>query len=165
MDEGFDLDALGRALRHLFKGQFPGQHGAVEAVLRQKRHALAVVHGHLGAGVQLELRGPLANSADDAEVLYDHGVRAAAVYGVDSPVQGVQLVRCHQRVQRHMDLHAPGMTIRDGPVQGVAIEIRGIATGVERARSQVHRVRAVLHRGDQRVFIPRRGQQLHTGFS
>ena len=160
VDERLDLDALRGARRQLVKGQLPRHHHAVKALVPQKRDGLPVVGGQLGAGVQLDVRRDLSQGPGHAQVLHDHGVRARAVHRPGGIQQRRALVLAHQRVQRHVDLHAPGVAVGHGLVQRRTVEVARVAPRVERARAQVHGVRAVLHRRPQGARVPRRGQQL-----
>ena len=157
MAERLQLHAQSGAFFDFGKRHFPGQHGAVKAVAAQVFHALTVVYGHLRAGVQGKLRGQAAHAGGHAQILHDDRVRAGGGNFGDFALQRRRFILAHQRVERHMGAHAAGMTIGDRPFQAVPVKIVRAPAGVEQPRPEVHRVRAVLHGGDERLHAAGRG--------
>ena len=160
VDKRFQFDSQPRARLNLGNGHLAGEHGAGEAVSRQKLDAGAVVRGHLRAGVQREPRRDRAHRARDAEVLNEHGVRAGGGDRFDGAAQGGQLVLADHRVQRDVDAHAARMAIANRVRQLTGRKVAGAVPGVEVAHAEVDGVRAVLHGGDERGHAARRGEQL-----
>ena len=160
VDKRFQFDSRIRARLNLGQGHLAGEHGAGEAVSRQKFHTGAVVRGHLRAGVQREPRRDGAHRARDAEVLNERGVRAGGGDRFDGAAQGGELVLADHRVQRDVDAHAARMAIANRLRQLIGRKVAGAVPGIEIAHAEVDGVRAVLHGGDERGHAARRGEQL-----
>ena len=75
MDKYFGFNAFQGAYGgDLFFGHFTGQHHALQAHFPGLQRAVCVVHSHLGAGVERQIRRSGAHSLQHAQILYQYGV-------------------------------------------------------------------------------------------
>ena len=63
-------------------------------------------------------------------------------------------------VQRQIDAHLPGVAVRNSGAEFFLGEVFGVAPGVEIAVAEIHRIRAVLHGGAQRLKAAGGGKKL-----
>ena len=144
--------------------QLPGQYHARHAQLGRGVDAGQIVDGHLGAGVQRQIRADSPQHAGRAQVLHQHGVRAAVAEEAARLRDGVQLPVADQRVQRDVDLAAALPAVFYGIEIFPAAEVFRAPAGVEGIlQPQIDGVRAVLHGGHHRLRAPRGGKQFQHG--
>ena len=149
VDEDLRLD--GRVFgdeADLFDAQLPGQHRPRHAQLRRGLHPLQVVDGHLGAGVQGDVRQVLADGGGQAQVLHQDGVGPGFGGEPRALQRALHLPVVDQGIQSHIDLAAADAAVAHGPCEFFVVEILCAAPGVEVAHAEIHGVRPVLDGGD-----------------
>ena len=176
MDEALDLHfaaAVRRllhrpaALRHharLLERKLAGEHGAAEAELLQRQHALEVVGHELGGGVELQLREVAAAGAGEAEVLHDRRVGAELGEARGGLERGAHAQLVHHRVERHVDATAAA----EGAVAGAGEEVGelgerevlGEGAGGELGEPAVDGVGAGREGGERGLEVAGGGEQL-----
>ena len=145
VDEDLDGDAGGGDDADFIEGQFAREGDLAEAPALRGPGAFEVVEGHLGAGVQGQVRGDRPGEARHAEVLDDEGVRAAFGCRADGVRELRDLGLGHQRVERDEDLAPSRLDVREVNEfsQFVCGEIDGLGARGEGSESAVDGVRAM----------------------
>ena len=161
VDEGLDLDRRRFAERgEIFARQLARGDHACKAVCREKPRRVGIVPRKLGAGVQRHGRDLLPDQRRRAHIGNDQRVHARLFEkgGVGKHVP--HLAVKHQRVERHITLHAEGAAelCRRGDLVPAEILCKGARAEVLAA--EVDRIRTRFDRRLQRGKAARRGEQL-----
>ena len=111
MYEYLEIRPQSRTARDFVKTHFAGQHYAVKALFRQEFHTLAVVYGHLRAGVQRQRGRHLTYGARHAKILNDYAVCARTADFADGGLEPRHFVLPDHGVQRNVYPHAARVAI------------------------------------------------------
>ena len=130
VDERFQLDALARAFSDFVIAHLARQHDAVEAGLAGKRRALAVVYGHLRAGMQRQRGQNGLQKRCRAQILHNGRVRAGMGDLFGHVIELILLAILEHGVDGHMDARAALMGVIDGALQPLTVEISRADTSV-----------------------------------
>ena len=95
------------------KGRVPGQAPPGRTPVMRPPHTLSVVDGELGRGMERKAGHNLPGERRDAGVLHQHGIDSHCVQTDKVPRDTGEFPVMDQRVDRHVDPHAPGMGICD----------------------------------------------------
>ena len=146
-DLGLDGGAPGD-IADLLIAQLPGQHRPGHAQLRRGLHALQVVDGHLGAGVQGNVRQVLADGGGQAQILDDDAVGPGLGGKPRALQRALHLPVVDKRIERHVHLAAADAAVAHGAFEFLFGKVFCAAAGVEIAHAHIDRVRPVLDGGD-----------------
>ena len=166
VDEDLDLD--GRVfgdVADLFEIELPGEHGPRHAELGRGLDALEVVDGHLGAGVQRDVRQILADGGGETQILHEDRVRSGVTRELRGLERRLDLPVAHEGVERDVDLAAADAAIAHGLLKFFLGKVFGSAAGVEIAHAEIDRVGAVLYGGNDGFRRAGGGKQFCHGFS
>ncbi|MGA8377506.1 MAG: hypothetical protein WB759_00205 [Methanoregula sp.] len=98
---------------HLGKREFPGEHHPREPHGMRPPHPLSVVDGKLGRGMENKARYDLPCESCETGVLHQHRINSRFVQP-DKVLKDIgEFPVVHQRIDRHVHLHAPGVGVRD----------------------------------------------------
>lgn len=161
MDEHLDLQAHLRDALDLLERALAGGDDARHARRPGKGRAAGGGDGHLRAGVQVQLGEAGPKERGDAQVLNDGRVDAGRNGLAHDGVDLVHLLVAHEGVDRHIELDAALVAVVGGLLERRAVKVCGAGARAEQPAAHIDRVRAVLHRGHERLHLPRRGEQLH----
>ena len=153
--------APGADLPHLVPGKLTGQHHPLHAQRGGLVGAAQGEQAHLRAGVEGHVRHDLPRQRQQAPVLHQYGVHAHGAGLAQRLRRLYQFPVGQQGVQRQKDPHAPQMAIRHRRRKFPVGKVPGAAPRVERAEAHIHRVRAGLDGGDERVEAAGGGEKLH----
>ena len=152
-----DLDLSGAAPddgADVLPGELPGQHHPLHAQLGGLPGASQGKEGHLGAGVDGQIRRDLPGQGKNAPVLDQDGVDAH--FG--GPAQGRgglgKLPVRDQGVQREIYLYPPQVAVVHRLLKLPVGKILCVFAGIEVAKAHIDGVRAGLHGGHQGVPRP-----------
>ena len=160
--EDLNLRPAPRAyLRDLIAIQLPRQHHALHAQLGGGVRPAPREKAHLCAGVEGQVGDDLLCQRQKSPVLHEHRVHAHGVGAAQCLRRLRQLAIRHQRVQRQEYPHPAQMAVPHRRRKFLVGKIPRAPPRIERAEAHIHRVRAALHGGDQRVNPSRGRQKLH----
>ena len=147
VDKGLNLNGgVGADVGDLLGGQLPGQHRPGEAQIRTAFHAIQVVNGHLGGGVEVHIGGHLTHHLEKAHVLHQNGVHAQTG-GLHRHLGGLSHFPVGgQGVEGEVHLHPVEVAQVNGLLQLLPVEVAGVAAGVEGAVAQIHGIRPGVDR-------------------
>ena len=142
-------------------GQLPGEDHPGHAQVSAGLHAVQVVDGHLGGGVDVHIGDGLPEKSGHAQVLDQDGVDAdLRGKGGGLRRQG-QFSVGQEGVQGQVDLGPPLMAVGNGLAQLLLGEVLGVAPGVEGAVAQIDGIRPGLDRCGQRLGGTGRCEKFH----
>jgi len=160
MDKGVDLHRCRRGDgRDLVQGQFPGQHGPLEAEFPEHLHTGGVVDRHLGRGVQGDGGEVVADQPCHGQVLHDHAVDPHGIQRRQGVHQLRQFLLLDQGVEGDIDPAVVGMGIAQHPLHLCQAEVLGPGPGGELPQAGVDGIGSLLHGGEKRFQGPGRGQE------
>ena len=140
-----------RDIADLLQTQLAREHHAAAAQLRRRLRSGEIVHAHLRARVQRQVRQRLVQHTQQSQILHQHGVRPQ-LGGAPGKVHRLRhLPVAHKGVHRYVHLAAPDAAIAHGLGKFLIREIIRAPTGVVGPEAQINRVRPVLHRRDDGV--------------
>jgi hypothetical protein len=140
------------------KGEFPGEDGKVEPLASGKGDAFGRGEGHLGGGVEFDLRADGLGEADKAEVLNDERVDLGSGGKAKKPFHLGELRGEDQNVHREVASSAPGVEVVHDRREILFGEVLGPEAGVEGGEAEVDRICPCRHGRLEAVPIPRWGQ-------
>ena len=143
-----------RDICYLLKAQFAREHRARQPHLRRRLHTGEVVDAHLRARVEGDVRQGAAYRGDKPQILNDYPVRAALGREARGVHRRAHLPVVDERVERDVDLAAAHAAVGHRLFKFLVCKILRAAAGVEVAHSEIDRVRAVLHRGNDSLRRP-----------
>ena len=157
VDEDFELHAGILADRPDFlEREFPGQHGALEALPGDEVAALRGGDVHLRGRVQGQRGEAIPGHLHHAEVLDDDAVRLEPVEVLEELVDPVGLPVLEDGIDGDVHLLAPLVDGLEAGLELVEGEIGRTHAGVEGAQPEVHRVGAFADGGVERFRRSRR---------
>ena len=109
--------------------------------------AVQGVDGHLGAGVEGQVRRHLAAHPRHAQILYQQGIYAHLADLIHQLGGLGQFSVVEEGIEGEIDLDPAEVAVLDGLLEGGFVEIHCIASGVKVAVSQVDGVSAALDSG------------------
>ena len=146
-----DLRLYGGVFRdvpYLLEAELSREHRARQPHLRRRLYAGEVVDAHLRARVEGDVRQGAAYRRDKPQILNDQPVRAARGRKTRGVHRRAHLAVVDERVERDVDLAAAHAAVGHCLFKFLIREILRAASGVEVAQSEIDRVRAVLHGGN-----------------
>ena len=159
MHEHLDLHGRRRAdSRDIPQRHLAREHDAREAQCRQRFDTREVVHAHLRARMQRELRHRIMGELRHAEVLHEHGIHMNLCKEAQILLQGRQLLIAHDGIDRDIDAHVAQVRERHRPAQAIFIEVAGIGARAEVVARQIDRIGPALH-GRHEGFLRARGRK------
>ena len=154
--------AAGADLGDLGAGQLTGKHHTFHTQIGGLLCAAQTHQAHLGAGMDRQIRRHFPGQGEDAPILHQYGVHAAAA-GEAQQLGGLfQLPVTQQRVEGQINFGTPQMAILHRRQKVFGSEVLGAASGIEGAYAQIDGVGSVLycrHHG-----LPGAGRRKDLGF-
>ena len=147
-------------LPDLRQGHLPGQHHPAGPQFEAGLGGGVVHHAELGGDVPLHLGGVLLGQGHHPQVRQDEPVHPRLLAELEEGYHLRQLLVPGQGVAGDVHLHPPPVAQGHPFLQLLAGEVGRCGAHPEVLAPQVHRVRAVVHRGPQPLHVSRRGQQL-----
>ena len=138
--------------------QLSGEDHTLHAQVGAPQYAVQGMDGHLGGGVDLQVRGGLLEHPQYAQVLNQHRVHTHLT-GLDGQLcRGGELPVREQGIEGQINFCTPKMAVRNRRRRLFLGKIFGAAAGVEVPESQIDGVRPVLHGGGYRLRRPGGGE-------
>ena len=122
-----------------------------ESHLGRCLNAGKVMDAHLGARVQRNIRHGFFQNAQEPEILHKDGVRAEIRYAPGKLDGLLHLPVADERVHRDIDFAVAYAAVSDRLFKLLVAEIFCSASSVEYSKSHIHRIRAVLNGGNDRL--------------
>ena len=110
-----------------------------------------VMDAHLGARVQRNIRHGLSQYAQEPEILHKDGIRAEIRHAPCKLDSLLHLPVADERVHRDIDLAVAYTAVSDRLFKFLVAEIFCSAASIEYSKSHIHRIRAVLNGGNDRL--------------
>ena len=150
VDKGLQLQAGVHPFPDAFnfrEGHLPGQHHPPGPQLPADLGGGVVDNARLGGDVPLHLGGHLPGQGKHPQIGDDKGVHAHILAGGEEAGQLLKFLVAGQGVAGDIDLHSPGVAVGHRLSQFLLPKVLGGRAHAEALPRQVHRVRAVAHRG------------------
>ena len=162
VDEHLGLDArlLGDQA-HLVPRALTAEHHARKAEVARLARAVERVYGHLGRGVQREIRRVRMQQPRKAQILHDQRVRARLIEEFRIPHRVVQLAVAREDVERDVGLDPARPAVGDGLRHLIGRKALRVPARVECAEAHIDRARARLHRRAHALGRARGRKQLY----
>jgi len=141
------------------QGKLPGKNSEVEALATGERDSLRGSEGHLGGGVELDLRADGLGKADEAEILNNEGIHGGGGSEAEESLRLQQLRGKDKDVHGEVTPASAGMEevhdLREVPLR----EVLRPEPGVEGRQAEINGIRSSRHRRLETVPVARRGEQ------
>ena len=132
-------------LGDLGAGQLTGKDHTLHTQIGGLLCAAQTHQAHLGTGVDRQIRRHLPGQSENAPVLYQNGIHAAAAGKAQQLRCIFQLPVAQQRVEGQIDFGSPQMAILHRRQKVFGCEVLGAASGIEGAYAQINGVGPVLY--------------------
>ena len=163
MHERLDLK-IARRLRaqlgDVLHAHLARDHHARGAQIVPGARSFGIHHGSLRARMQLHMRRIALRQRERTEVADDERIGARSVKGLQIRRQGGDIGLVHERVHRHVHLHARRVREGDGGRDIVKRKVLGALTHAEPVGGQIHRIRSETDGGLQLAAAACRREKL-----
>ena len=107
------------------------------------------MYGHLGAGMQGELRNSLTGQPEQTQILNNGGVGPSLVQKMKEPDRLLNLAVLKKGIHCNVNPDTPNVGKMNRPAEFKAFKVTGGVPGVEKLAPKVNSIRPVFHGGYQ----------------
>ena len=122
------------------KGEFAGEDNPGEPLLCRPEDAFGVMDGHLGGGMDREVRDDLPCQRGDPDILHQHRINTGCIQPDEIVRNPLEFAVMDERIDRDIDPDTPGMGQPDTFRDLVIRKICCILAGAEPFPAQVDRI-------------------------